>query len=121
MGKRQGSHGEGTWSFPGGHLEAGESVIACARRELFEEAGIAVPLSSFRKLTFTNDIFRSEGKHYVTLYVEADAWHGMPAPEIREPEKCAGWAWFESPPSPLFLPIQNLILDGFPIWPKGAA
>ena len=30
-----------TWELPGGHREAGESIDACAQRELLEETGIA--------------------------------------------------------------------------------
>jgi len=32
---------DGHWSFPKGHVEAGESPLAAARRELLEECGIS--------------------------------------------------------------------------------
>jgi 8-oxo-dGTP diphosphatase len=120
MGRRKGSHGSGTWSFPGGHLEPGESVFRCASRELLEETGIpshGSPEFYFKKLTFTNDVFNSEGKHYVTLYVQGIWNTDLPEPRVIEPDKCAGWGWFRTPPSPLFLPIENLLKDGFRIWP----
>jgi 8-oxo-dGTP diphosphatase len=119
MGKRKGSHGAGTWSFPGGHLEPGETIFECAARELREETGIARdPDYCFRKLTFTNDIFASEGKHYITIYVETDFADGTPQPTVMEPEKCVEWAFWTEPPSSLFLPIENLLKDGFRIWEK---
>lgn len=118
MGLRKGSHGAGTWSFPGGHLEPGETVQGCAARELREETGIDIALERFKKLTFTNDIFVAEGKHYITLYVEADFQNETPWPKVLEPEKCVEWKFWKEPPPLLFLPIENLLKDGFPIWKK---
>ncbi len=34
--QRKNSHGSGTWCFPGGHLEYGESLEECAKREVLE-------------------------------------------------------------------------------------
>ena len=36
-------YGAETWALPGGHLEHGETLDECARRELKEELGIEVP------------------------------------------------------------------------------
>lgn len=115
MGRRKGSHGAGTWSFPGGHLEIGESIYECASRELLEETGLIITPERFRKITFTNDVFENEGKHYITLYVGTIVSDFLNA-EVREPTKCDGWLWHTQAPSPLFLPIENLIKGGDNPW-----
>lgn len=111
LGKRMGAHGEGSWCFPGGHLEGNERVEDCAIRETEEETGIKI--KNIRKATYTNDIFSEESKHYVTLFVLADYDSG----EVRicEPEKCEKWEWFDwnNLPSPLFVPVENLVKEGF--------
>lgn len=111
LGKRKNAHGEGTWCFPGGHLEWNEEVEYCAVREVKEETGISI--KNAIKGPYTNDFFEKEEKHYVTLYVLADYAAG----EVRvmELEKCEQWEWFrwDALPQPLFLPIQNLLKQGF--------
>ena len=111
LGKRRNAHGAGAWCCPGGHLEYGESFEACARREVREETGLQI--ENIRRGTFTNDLFAEEGKHYVTLYMLADCPQGTP--RVCEPEKCEQWDWFpeEALPRPLFLPLQNLLSNGF--------
>jgi 8-oxo-dGTP diphosphatase len=108
MGQRQGAHGAGSWSIPGGHLEFGESWEECARRETKEETGLDI--KNVRFLAATNDIFPEEKKHYVTIWVESD-WAGGEA-TITEPDKFVGLAWrdFESLPEPLFLTWNQLKL-----------
>lgn len=111
LGKRKNSHGDGTWAFPGGHLELNESIEACACREVLEETD--VHLTNLRRGPYTNDVFDREGKHYVTLFVLADFDSGVPT--VKEPNKCAEWQWHPWPPpvAPLFLPIKNLLKQNF--------
>ena len=111
LGKRKNAHGAGCWQFPGGHLEYGESIEACAQRELFEETGLTL----VRQHTgpFTDDRIEYENKHYVTLFVVADEVTGNV--QLKEPQKCERWDWFRwsAMPSPRFLPIINLIKRPF--------
>ena len=106
LGKRKNAHGSGDWGFPGGHLEHGESVADCALRELTEETGLKG--ISLQLGPWTNDII--DEKHYVTLFVFIDLFEGNP--QVKEPNKCEEWNWFDwnDLPSPLFPPIQSLIL-----------
>lgn len=109
LGKRTGSHGENTWSFPGGHLEFGESFFDCAKREVFEETGLIV--QDMKKGIYTNDIFEEENLHYITIYVHAKYMEGQP--QRKEPHKCLEWKWFKKDnlPKNLFLPIKNLLKE----------
>ncbi len=111
LGKRKGSHGAFTWNFPGGHLDFGESLYSCAKREVWEEAGIKI--KNINKGPYTNDIFVEENKHYLTLFILADFASGKA--RVKEPLKCEEWAWFswQKLPSPLFLPLKNLLKQGF--------
>ncbi len=113
LGQRLNAHGDGTWSFPGGHLEFAESFEECARREVAEETGLII--KNLRFVTATNDIFPKENKHYITIYVCADWSKGKP--HVLEPDKMIKWQWFEwdELPQPLFIPLQNLIKTGFRI------
>ena len=110
LGKRKSKHGEGYWCFPGGHLEHNEKIEDCAERETFEEAGIKI--KNVRIGPYTNDFFPS-GQHYITLYVLSE--YDCGEVRVMEPEKCETWQWFDWDflPKPLFLPLQNLLKQGF--------
>lgn len=107
MGRRRGSHGDGTWSVPGGHQEFGETWEDTAKREVLEETGMEI--KNVRFVVATNDFFAKEDKHYVTFWMAADWANGEPT--ITEPDKWVdqGWYDFKTMPEPLFEPCwQNL-------------
>jgi 8-oxo-dGTP diphosphatase len=106
--RRRMTHGEGTWSTPGGHLDFGEHPADCARRETAEETGLRVERVEF--VGITNDVFDSD-RHYVTLWFTA---HG-PIGEayLAAPDEATELGWFprDALPQPLFEPLRRL-LDG---------
>jgi 8-oxo-dGTP diphosphatase len=111
LGKRRGSHREGTWAPPGGHLELYEELESCVRREVREETDLEV--QNIQSGTVTNDIFEHEARHYVTVVMICDYADGEL--KIMEPEKCEEWGWFgwDEIPHPLFLSFENVLKSGF--------
>ncbi len=109
--KRQNSHGDGTWSMPGGHLEYGESPEECAIREVEEEAGVQITAPTFR--TITNDIFEHEGKHYVTIWMEGRYVSGEARVNSAREMSEVGWFPWNALPTPHFLPLENLLAKGY--------
>ena len=107
LGKRLNPNGENSWQFPGGHLEFGETISECATREVAEEAGIEI--NEIKHLGYSNDVFTTSGRHYVTLFVSATYAGGELS--VMEPDKCESWQWFKTDalPEPLFLPIKNYL------------
>jgi 8-oxo-dGTP diphosphatase len=112
LGKRKGSHGAGQWALPGGHLEHGQSLLQGALTELEEETGYRYPIvSAVQPTVVTNSIV--EGKHYV-LFLFALTVPTWPEPtfEVREPEKCEEWRWFNllHLPQPLYSETRQAIM-----------
>ena len=109
LGRRRGSHGEGYYAAPGGHIEFGESFEQTARREVREETRLEI--ADLRLLSVGNYIFhRDDGaRHYVDVDFVCEALAGEP--QLMEPEKCDGWAWYDLDdlPQPLFIVTQRMI------------
>lgn len=110
LGKRKNAHNEGSWCFPGGHLEFGESWEECARRETREEAGIEI--KNVKLTIVNNDISKIEHTHYVTICMEAEYSSGEA--KVMEPDKFECWNWFEQDklPTPLYISTQAFINNG---------
>ena len=104
--KRTGSHGEGTWAPPGGHVDFGESVIETGRREVREEAGIEA--GDLKVLGFTEDFFESEDRHYITIWLQGSWLSGKLKESDREFTEI-GLFGMEDLPKPLFLTFKNFI------------
>ncbi|MDD2680861.1 MAG: NUDIX domain-containing protein [Patescibacteria group bacterium] len=112
IGLRKSLYGKGTWSFPGGHLEFGETMTEAAIRETEEETGLVV--SNLELVSLADEMGSlDKGKHYVNVGFLAHSSSGEP--QIAEPEKWEKWDWFDihNLPSPLFeatdLMIQNYL------------
>ncbi|MCX6746000.1 MAG: NUDIX domain-containing protein [Candidatus Parcubacteria bacterium] len=93
LGLRKGSHGEGEWSFPGGHLEFGETVFETAQREVKEETGLEV--DQFQVISVADELryIKTDDKHYLNIGVKAIYKGGEP--KLMEPDKCEKWQWFD--------------------------
>ena len=109
IGKRHNnsSHGAGTWCFPGGHLEYGETLEKCVVREIKEECGLKVKNLHFQCVANV----RRYGKHHVLIGFIAD-WQSS-EPKNLEPHKTADWQWFSlnKLPRPLFEATCLMVLS----------
>ena len=105
--RRSGTHGSGTWSTPGGHLDFGEEPAGCAAREAEEETGVTV--GHPRLIAVTNDVFAEERRHYVTLWFEAEHQAGEASPLAGYELDAVGWFPEDELPEPLFPPLLKLL------------
>ena len=83
-----------------------ESFATCAAREVMEETGLEIgPLRFLRVLNSRH----YAPKHYIDLAFVAEWVSGEP--EVREPDKIEGWAWYDldALPSPLFAMVPTAL------------
>jgi 8-oxo-dGTP diphosphatase len=110
----------GSWSTPGGHLELWEDPVECARRETAEETGVQV--RDVRFLAVTNDVMADRGRHYLTVWLRAEAEGGDIGVGDRGEIAAAGWFDVEALPRPLQPFFVNLLQGRClpPLSPGGA-
>lgn len=82
---------DGKWHLPSGKLDAGESVVDAAGREVAEEVGIAVQPVDLR-LVHTAHVTAPDREPRIGLFFETRRWRGEPT--NLEPDKCSGLRWF---------------------------
>ncbi len=92
LGLRKNSHGSGEWSFPGGHLEMGETILETAKRETKEETNLDI--NEFELISVADEMryLKSDGKHYLNIGVKG--LYGGGEPKVMETDKCEKWEWF---------------------------
>ncbi len=69
------------WVLPGGTLELGESMAACAVREIKEEANLDIWIE---KLLYLADFFAPDGRHVIDVVFYGKLMGGTLEPEISE-------------------------------------
>ena len=100
-------HHDGHWGPPGGHLDFGESIEDCARRETLEETGVRVINLEF--VAVTNDLLAGGDKHYVTVWMRAEATNATSATQDQAEIAAVGWFAPDALPTPLFPYFENLL------------
>jgi 8-oxo-dGTP diphosphatase len=82
---------EGCWALPGGHVDAGETSIAAAARELAEETGISVPVADLRQVGAFDAPGRDPRGRYVSVAYTATLPAAPVAPTAGDDATAARW------------------------------
>jgi 8-oxo-dGTP diphosphatase len=99
----------GTWEFPGGKVDFGETLQTTLKREFMEEYGMTIQIIEL--LSVDDHILEDEGQHWVSPTYIA---HSIgDEPQILEPDKCRAIGWFDidNLPAPLSLITQYNVRD----------
>ncbi len=102
-------NGAGTWSFPKGHMEAGETEVDTARRETLEEIGMDVNVFPQYRMEVHYPVAKNARKTVVLYLAEAKG-----EPEIVRPNEIVGFRWADLEEAKALLHIDySRILDEF--------
>ena len=99
---------DGHLSLPSGHLEADETLVDAAVRELYEETGIVASPAALALHALAHR--RYPTREYLHVFFRATAWEGTP--HNAEPAKCDGVAFYVmTPPPPDMIPYEREALE----------
>ncbi|HET8884668.1 MAG TPA: NUDIX hydrolase [Candidatus Saccharimonadales bacterium] len=97
--------GKQHWGLPGGGVEKNESPVAAAKRELYEEVGVSLPLDDFHYVTTLH--YKYEAPIY-TLTIQSD----MVPDKAHNPWEITALEWFSPSDLPANLsPLVPLALE----------
>ncbi|ARE73042.1 hypothetical protein B6R96_03075 [Streptomyces sp. Sge12] len=96
--------------FLAGHCER-ESAIACLIREAREEAGLRIAAADLELVHTVHVVDPPGSRPRMQLVFRAHRWEGTA--EVREPDKCVGWAWWpaDALPQPI-VPYARAAIEG---------
>ena len=95
----------GHWNIVGGKIDHLERSEEAARREAEEETGLSIGAVEF--LCHSEQIFKDEGQHWVSLIYVTRHFSGEP--RVVEPEKLPEFGWFDFDDLPQ--PTSKFALD----------
>lgn len=101
----------GSWHALAGHCEA-ETATECLVREAYEEAGLVIDPADVELVHTVHMRERpAPSPPRVQLFFRARRWEG--SPELREPEKCVAWRWWNPKdlPEPI-VPYARAAIEG---------
>lgn len=101
----------GCWEAPGGTVEFGETLEHAIKREIKEEHGVDIQLTT--QLPSQNHLLSQEKQHWVSSSFICKIKSGQ-TPTIKEPRKCDAIGWFslKKLPKPLSI-ITKLDLTAY--------
>ncbi|SEM85330.1 NUDIX domain-containing protein [Streptacidiphilus jiangxiensis] len=81
-----------TWHLLAGHCEQ-ESAVACLIREAEEEAGLVLDPADVEFAHAVHLVDSPGAQPRLGLFFKVRSWKGTP--ELREPDRCTAWKWWD--------------------------